>query len=141
MAARYSGHLAAFLAAAGITAAFAVIRRRAVNVLREEVFPLLAVWLDRAGDDAEETGDGGFTEQAEFVLLAAARLAEGEAQDLALGGLIKVLKDAAESMAVAGVEYQVGPWEADNNADGGEGDRVWAAAPLTIRFDRPRGDY
>ena len=140
--AAFSGYIGQLLATQAIVDAFGSnVNRRQVNVLREEEFPLLAVWFD--GDAESEGGgsDGGFAYETEYGVLVAARLGEDEAQDVVLGQLVKVVKDAADEMQVAGIEFLTGRWDADNNAAEGEGDRVWAESGVTIRHERPRGDY
>lgn len=140
--AKYSGFIDSLLAEATIAAAFPDVRRRQVNVLKEDVFPLLAVWMDRSGRGDLSASDDKFLYEATFIFLVAAKLADGESQDKALGSLLKVIIDAAEKHAsAAGVEIEIGDQDSDNNADSGDGSRVWASFAVTLSYLRARGDY
>ena len=139
--AAFSGHIQAVLDKAAITGAFTVIRRRQVNVLREDEFPLLAVWVEDDGEADVAGSDDEFQYEAEYTFLVAARLGDGDAQDVKIGQLIKAARDAIDAMTESGVEYSVGRWHADNGTAENEGDKVWAEFPVTIRYYRPRGDY
>ena len=141
--ARFSGFMTSFMAEEALSAAFPISKRRQVNVLKEEEFPLLAVWVDRGGEGGEEASDGEFADEVTYMALVAAVLGEDEAQDVVLGEMVKTVRDLAETFAVQSqpVEWDIGDWEADNNADEGDGSKVWAAFPITMQFTRPRGDY
>jgi hypothetical protein len=139
--ATFSGYVSTLLAKTAITDAFPVIRRRQVNVLREERFPLLAAWVEGDDESADGGSDGEIQYEPVYTVLVAAKLQANQAQDVILGQLIKVVKDAIDAMGVAGVEFKAGRWDADNNAAEGDGDKVWAAFPVTFKLYRLRGNY
>ena len=140
--AQFSQHMTALVDAIAAESVFAVIKRRQVNVLNEMEFPLFAAWVDRSGDSGQSGSDGEIEEEATYFVLVAAVLEGDQSQDVELGKLVKVVIDAARNFTSAdGVEYVVGDWEGDNNANEGDGSKVWAAMPITIQFSRPSGDY
>ncbi|MCK4624566.1 MAG: hypothetical protein KAV00_04590 [Phycisphaerae bacterium] len=139
--ATFSGYIGQLLGKAEIASAFAMVRRRQVNVLREEEFPLLAVWVEGDAENDDGGSDGELQYEVEYAFLVAARLGDAESQDEVLGRLIKVLRDAVGAMQVANVEYHAGRWDTDNGAAEDEGDRVWAEFAVRVRYYRPRSDY
>lgn len=140
--AKFSEHMSSLIDVINATAEFVVIKRRQVNVIKEMEFPLLAAWVDRSGDSGDAGSDGEIEEEATYFVLVATRLGDGEHQDVELGKLVKIVVDAARNFTSDdGVEYFVGDWEGDNNANDGDGALVWAAMPITIQFSRPRGNY
>jgi len=142
-AAKYSGFIDQLLAEPAIVAAFgSQIHRRQVNVLKEDSFPLLAVWMDSAGHGGQAASDGKFSYEATFVFMVAAKLVDGESQDKRLGEMLKVVIDAAEAFSSAeGVEFVIGDQDSDNNADSGDGSKVWASFAVTLNYIRARGEY
>ncbi len=136
--AQFSGFMDALLAKDALTGAF-TIKRREVNVLREQEFPLLAVWVDRSGI-AESAGDDESRHETVYAAIVAARLGDGEAQDEALGRLLKIVFDTAETIAQAGVDFEVGEWNTDSGAAEDEGSKVWAEFSITLDYQRPRGN-
>lgn len=140
--AAFSAFIDQVLEQAAIVAAFGTnIKRRQVNVLREEDFPVLATWVERDGEDTGSGSDGEITYECEYTFLVAARLGEGEKQDVILGRLLKTVKDVIDSVSITGANFTTGDWSADNDAAEGEGDRVWAEFGVSIVYYRPRGNY
>jgi hypothetical protein len=140
--ARFSQYMSTFIARPEIAAAFPRRFGRQVNVLRQQEFPLLAYWSD-AGERAGDGGsDGEHDQDVTYLMLVAVRLGEDQRQDVELGKLVKVIKDLAGAIEMPdGVDFTVGNWETDNNADDGDGKVVWASFPVTLSFTAPPDNY
>ena len=142
--ATFSGLMSQFLALDAIQTAFGGnILRREVNILKHDNFPLLAAWVE-SGAEAGGTGsDGEYSDETTYTIVVADRLADGDAQDVVIGRLVKAVKDAAETFGVAGqeLELEIGYWSSDNNAADGAGDKVWASFPITLTYTRDQGSY
>lgn len=140
-AAAFSTHMATFIAAIGGESAFTRIYARQVNALKLQEFPALAYWALGAGIDGERSSDDERGQEVRYEFLVAAKLGDSEAQDVELGKLLKVIRDVAGALVTAGVDFEIGDWETDSNAEVDDGSVVWANFPVTMRFRRPRGDY
>ncbi len=140
--AKFSGHMSEFVAQLVATDEFECVKRRQVNVLKENEFPLLAVWSDRSGDSGNAASDGQIAEESTYWVLVAIRLGQDQEQDIELGKYIKLVKDTAETfVSTGGARFTAGDWEGDNNANEGDGAMVWAAIPVSLQFDRDPGEY
>ena len=140
----FSGLMSQFLLLPAIQTAFnGNILRREVNVLKQDNFPMLAAWVESGSEGDGPASDGECTDETTYTIVVADRLAAGDAQDVTIGRLVKAVKDAAETFAVAEqeLELEIGHWSSDNNAADGDGDKVWASFPVTLTYTRDQGSY
>lgn len=137
--ANFSDIMTAWLAQTALTEYFpSIVRRRVEPAKWTKALPLLAVYVtDNLRDD--DSGDGNASEVANYTIVAAAKLAAGESQDVRLAEMAALLQQAAKGFVYANVsgisaDAKLAAWTSDEAAGDQPGSVVWLEAPLRLEY-------